>query len=693
MLLPKGNWRAGRARPVFLLAAAALLLTGGIALVSAPSSPFRSTEKAFYADERTINFVRPGLEIKIRGVDVAQDGTVRVSYTLRDPRGLPLDREGITTPGTVATSFVIATIPRDSAYYNSYTTRVQTSPITGQRATQAGADAGGTFTKSADGDYIYQLATKLPAGFDRSATHSVLAYGSRNLTEFSLGTNYDDDVFTWVPAGGAVSKVRDVVKTATCNSCHSNMGFHGGSRRSMEGCIMCHQPQTTDPDTGNTVDMTTMVHKIHMGAELPSVVGGKDYCIIGNAQSEHCYGEVEFIAGPNNCAMCHKADATGAAKPAQADAHLKNPSRAACGSCHDNINFASGQGHGAANLPQTDDSRCSTCHIPQGEQEYDASIVGSHVTPTLAPSLPGVKFEFLALDDAVAGRRPRVTFSIKNKAGDTVAPNTMNSLSMVLAGPTTDYASYRSEAAAANSQDLGGGRYAYTFTQPIPAEAKGSFTIGIEGYKNFDLLAGTTRQQTVRDALLNVTRTFSVDGSPVAPRRSSVSLEKCNSCHGFLSLHGSNRNTIDQCVLCHNPNQTDAGRRTPGLMPAESVHMATMIHRIHTGKTQTRDFTIYGFGGNPINFNKAGYPGILQNCSQCHINNSQQLPVKEGVLPVVDPRGYNTNPGPESAACTGCHATKAAAAHAAINSNAIGESCATCHGNSSEFAVDKVHAQ
>ena len=54
------------------------------------------------------------------------------------------------------------------------------------------------------------------------------------------------------------------------------------------------QPQTIDPDTGNTVDMPVMVHKIHMGEDLPSVKAGKPYQIIGNRQSVNDYSTVTF---------------------------------------------------------------------------------------------------------------------------------------------------------------------------------------------------------------------------------------------------------------------------------------------------------------------------------------------------------------------------------------------------------------
>ena len=65
-----------------------------------------------------------------------------------------------------------------------------------------------------------------------------------------------------------------MIRTETCNKCHDQLAFHGGSRSGMELCIMCHTPQTVDPDTGNTLDMKVFVHKLHMGEELPSVKAG-----------------------------------------------------------------------------------------------------------------------------------------------------------------------------------------------------------------------------------------------------------------------------------------------------------------------------------------------------------------------------------------------------------------------------------
>jgi OmcA/MtrC family decaheme c-type cytochrome len=185
----------------------------------------------------------------------------------------------------------------------------------------------------------------------------------------------------------------------------------------------------------------------------------------------------------------------------------------------------------------------------------------------------------------------------------------------------------------------------------------------------------------------------SVDGSKIAERRKSVDLAKCNECHGFLNLHGTNRNTVESCLICHNPTMTDAARRPADKAPAESIQMANMVHKIHMGKGNTEEYTLYGFGNTPHNYNKVGYPGDLASCAECHINDSQSLPLPAGLLTVTDPRSYINPAGPATAACLGCHTSKEAASHALANTSALGESCSVCHGRTSEYSVNKVHAR
>ncbi len=646
---------------------------------------FTPEQKAFYANERTLNFVRPGLALRILGAEIAADGTMAATVRITDPMGVPLDREGRVTPGAVSLSFVAATIPQDATHYTSYTTRVQTSPITRVSATQAAADTGGTFTKLADGDYRYTFRTRAPAGFDRTATHTIGVYSSRNLNEFELGVSYASATFHFVPAGGEVTKVRDVIKTASCNGCHTQVAAHGGSRRGVEMCVLCHSPQTVDPDTGNTVDMTVMTHKIHMGRELPSVQAGGKYSIIGNGQRETDYSHIAFPAGNRNCAACHVQQGPNAATQATA---MYQPTRAACGSCHEDIDFAAGKGHPV----QLDDSRCAQCHRPSGQREWDLSIDGAHTRPEKSRNLKGVSIEILEVRDTYAGQQPSISYRLKDGDGNLLTPLELTSLSFVLAGPTADYAAYWSEAGRTDPSSPGG-TATHRFARAIPAGATGSYSITAEGYRNVTFDGPGRQPVTVRDTLKNVTTYFSVEGKAAEPRRTIVSLAKCNACHSDLEAHGRNRNQIEHCVECHNPNLTDAARRPAAQLPAESVNFSTMIHRIHTGATQGRPYVIYGFGGTAYDFSKAALPTDARNCSACHVNNTERLPIADNLLNVVDPRGWLTNPGPAGAACLSCHSSKDAAAHVQLTTAPLGESCNVCHGPNAAFSVAKAHAQ
>ena len=253
------------------MAAVVALLAGSVAMVSAPKPAFNKHQKAYYVDPKVVAFVRPGLMTTIESAQIANDGTISAKFKITDPQGLPLDRTGVYTPGSVSTSFIAATIPIGAEQYTAYTTRVQKSPITGNSATQAGTDSGGTYQQVSDGEYVYTFHTKAPAGYVANATHSIGMYASRDLSAFNLGTSYANNVYSFVPNGSPVTTTRDVIKTESCNKCHDPLSAHGGARQAVELCVLCHTPQTTDPDTGNTVDFKVMIHKIHAGSSLPSV--------------------------------------------------------------------------------------------------------------------------------------------------------------------------------------------------------------------------------------------------------------------------------------------------------------------------------------------------------------------------------------------------------------------------------------
>ncbi len=218
-------------------------------------------------------------------------------------------------------------------------------------------------------------------------------------------TNPVDVIYDFVPAtGAAVESGREIAATSKCDECHRRLGgipgessassaagFHGGARNEVRYCVVCHTEQRRYGRTEATFDTSTMsftssttkvddravgnlpnfIHKTHMGHNL--------------SKHNYNYGGVEFnhVGYPQdikNCTKCHDGSDTSTAKTAQGDNWKNVPSRLACGSCHDGINFATGKGvtiadaqaglttstYGHVGGAQANDKLCALCHTSTG---------------------------------------------------------------------------------------------------------------------------------------------------------------------------------------------------------------------------------------------------------------------------------------------------------------------------------------
>jgi len=220
--------------------------------------------------------------------------------------------------------------------------------------------------------------------------------------------------------------------------------------------------------------------------------------------------------------------------------------------------------------------------------------------------------------------------------------------------------------------------------------------------------------QSVNEALQNPVLDFSVDGSPVVARRTVVEQANCSGCHGTFSkdfsIHGNLRNQVEYCVVCHNPNATDGARRKNAIAggadpDTNAITFKEMIHKIHRGEALERQpYIVYGFGAAPKNygannFGEVLFPGDLRDCETCHASGTQLLPPPPDLLPTVRStivggvEQVTDHVPPITNACTACHDSDAAAAHAETNTAASGaEACAVCHGEGAIEAVSVVHA-
>ena len=422
------------------------------------------------------------LNVTITNASIAADDRPVVRFFLTDSQGAPL-------PATdVRMRFVIAALQGDGGEYRDYLTAAQTSSITNVTATQAAAEdsAQGTLEDLGGGLFAYAFAATLPASYDRDASHRLAIFADTTI----LGVAYvSNAIFDFVPSGASVAAVRDIVRTESCNGCHDPLAAHGGSRRDVRLCVTCHSAAITDfatgvttpqidPDTGNRIGFPELIHKIHRGESLPSVEAGTPYQIIGRSAAD--FSHVVFPQDIRNCETCH-------ANGAQSDAFTTRPSREACGSCHDDVNFASGENHGGG--PQPTDGSCSGCHLPDSGHEFDLSVVGSHVIPAHSTQAPGVRFEIVGVRSVetgsavvAPGEHPLVAFRVTTATGAAIAPAAMSSLSLTLGGSTIDY----------SAQDYDGDGII------VPGDPASPWTPGAETFKSESVIKSRTRTRCVR---------------------------------------------------------------------------------------------------------------------------------------------------------------------------------------------------
>ncbi|MGD8843239.1 MAG: OmcA/MtrC family decaheme c-type cytochrome [Gammaproteobacteria bacterium] len=602
------------------------------------------------------------LNITVDSVTVASPPVVKFTVTDQDGDGYP----GLT--GSDLRFNVAKLIPAangNPSQWQDYILRERDGAVQGTQERDRTGSAFGEFVDNGDGTYTYTFETDLtnvscPApctdadgnaldvSYQPGQTHRLsIQQGNRDLPLVNA-------VFDFVPNGGAVSSMREIVKTDNCNECHDKITAHG-SRFEMKLCVTCHNPGSwVVDDTGNTtVDFKVMVHKIHRGAELPSVEAGGSYAV-----GSHDFSDIEFPQDIRNCTKCHDGDDPDTPQ----GNNWQMPNMAACGSCHDDISFdidGSGcfpdpeaatctpeaqQGHPGGIV--TDNSECLTCHAPG---RIAGSVAESHTIPGKAErelfQFNILKICGVAPDAAPAcppTTNPTVTFSVTDPSGATTHEygNAYNvrststdqefasgdaSLNILIAWDTRDYTndggigSRPARADSVNARtstaitDNGDGTFtmngADVTPDPavIPTDAIGTGAIGMEGHPAADDGTGAF---TVRVPVNSEVAYFAITDSTPQPRRQVVDVPtKCDRCHDSLNVHGNNRNNNGQlCVLCHNPSNTDVAQRPKdanGLPDVsatldgkkeESIDFKRLIHGIHAASEANFDGTdAHGF--------------------------------------------------------------------------------------------------
>ena len=592
--------------------------------------------------------------------------TVRVQLsTLDDAGATPIDRKGVSmsivlskvSPVTLASTGGSAAGPY-VAYLARTATQQQTEaypipdgtpPRVVQQPTAENTNTG-TFTQRAVGDYDYTFFNALPADYDPAAAHVMAIYATRTVGSIRYVGNADH---AFVPATpGTTPPVRDIVHTATCNGCHNPLQAHGGSRQSVQLCLTCHTQGAVDPESNNSIDFNVMLHKIHMGKHLPSVVAGKPYSIVGNSLSVHDWSHAGFPQPIANCQSCHTAT--------DSDRWVTNATREACMSCHENVSDPNAMAMGAHPFPVPLEAVCGSCHSSTTNTARDARE--AHVVPLNNPLTPALSVEILSVTVASPDDPPAVR--IKALTGTRAAPP---------ATPVTNPAAFSWLEAQINGPNTGYVLNAYNlvrvpkemlvnlvadpavpgeFTFSLPRSLRAlvgtvgdpetdSYTLSIR--PQYDPTPGAQPDNDKVDQLTNPTKEFGA-GEVVTPRAPVADTAKCNSCHGALTMHGTYalaKNT-EQCALCHTSTFDTRVRQGANKQagPTTSLRLSTMVHRIHGTSIAERPYKLYGYAAMApfpiVDFSEIGFPGDTRDCTKCHFTTPEltyTLPLPEGDPP------------------------------------------------------------
>jgi len=290
-------------------------------------------------------------------------------------------------------------------------------------------------------------------------------------------------VYDFRPDGGAVTATRNIVDIASCASCHNGKGIgHGNSRRDPNLCVTCHtdqikygfnveskriSPLVLDITTNTAVldgravgNYPNMVHKLHMGNKLH--LTGYDF----NSNSIGQFNQVNWIQDPRDCTKCHSGatptDVNQAVKTKDGDNWKNNPSRLACGACHDNVSFTATAAELTAGITASglmphkggaaaDDSTCASCHAPSGAAVSPIDVDHRAETPTannptVITGISTISYQIKSVAVNTTTRQPSITFRILKDgvpvtsfATPTVAQSATTGVNTVVSTATAPY--------------------------------------------------------------------------------------------------------------------------------------------------------------------------------------------------------------------------------------------------------------
>lgn len=491
----------------------------------------------------------------------------------------------------------------------------------------------GTLVDNGDGSYVYTFANDITAiaavPYEPTLTHRVAA----QIGDGALPLPAMNVVFDFVPAGGAVALERKIAHSGSCNECHSNLTIHG-RRFAIEYCVTCHNPDLT----GGAGDMANMTHKIHMGQYLANgfELGGHDYSDLVFTMNSFSNPE-----GLRNCRKCHTGEDV---QTPQGSNWRTKPSRAACGSCHDDVDFATGNLHGnrltsvrttgglrqsvvdpaKTAIPQTSDANCTSCHVdggPLGPEAVHRTWVSSDHNPEVPAWAKILQYEiesFTLADTATANQKAAtIKFRVqaKQNAADAFAPVDLNNLAAL--GATTQNLSFRliwaTPQAAPTSGDLLDGPAIAAPQDWNNAFASSGATAG--GRQYFTLTEGSGTYAFDQPVSVNLSTVLAglvpdADGWYTATLNYNLSAEAFAAVTAatMRSIGMEGGLTVQRRDLSNTPVVTTTGSNVPVVLLGRSLIV---------GETTDPAAPVSALGGVSTNVTRRTVVDI-DRCNQCH---------------------------------------------------------------------------
>lgn len=582
-----------------------------------------------------------------------------------------------------------------------------------QAGVEKASDCDECLVDNGDGSYSYTYQVDIAQVTEPLAITYNGDYTQRATLELELPQVVANAHYDWQPSSGMTDGIqtRDVVSIESCYTCHQpdSLALHGGRRIDLENCASCHTPTSGDPESGNSVDWTYMIHAIHKGEDrktyAPEDPNADDegkipapYKVVGYGGSTHDYGKVMYPQKPAaDCAACH---VEGEGAPADAALFKADKSNEACIACHTTVPKA---------YHKADNRNCISCHVAEG---YARSAEEAHgdATKSYKASL-GYSAKFTN----VKAENGALTFDVQilDDKGQPVAkeyianPSAYTKSSIYFSWDIDkDYPAYAEGSKYSNRgyallDDKVSTYNADTKTFSINSTANGTVLPELDG-KSVELYAGVatcfreggygrpvvepvpcdttddygnsvTSYAYIQDEPLRFTWNGNNTTEAATARRSIIDAGKCQGCHNQEIVHYDNG---VNCQACHTPDK--------GLSYGAVKEPTSFAYKAHHAD------------GHYLKYAGAGTGTVIKtDCATCHADNGIQLGrATDRAWRYADAEGKDLWVSSDAGSCLSCHQkylSDAGKAHIESFGGYMGpveadakaasavESCSTCH--------------